>query len=829
MMHTMRRKRNAAVSPMRRLALMLLVLTAGLTTWGQRYTISGIITSSETGETLIGATVYDLRSQHGAVSNAYGRYSLTLPNDSVTLLVAFVGYASDTLRFRLSANREVNIALMPHQQLREVVVTAERINSPQSSQMSAINVPVEHLKAVPVIFGETDVLKAIQLLPGVQSGGEGSAGMYVRGGGPDENLFLLDGVPLYNVNHMGGFFSAFNSDAVKNVTLYKGSFPAHFGGRLSSVLDVTTNDGNANKLHGGFNVGAIAAKVYLEGPIVKDKTTFSISARRTYFDVLLQPFIATMGASDGLVSSAGYYFYDLNAKVTHRFNDRSRLFLSCYSGDDVLYAKVKTREGLFNSDYSYREYMKLRYGWGNLVASARWNYVINPKLFMNVTGAYTRYRNSVGLTMEDEYYGYDTQDQSLFELGMTYKSGIRDITGRVDFDYAPNPDHIVKFGGSLTHHIFTPEVASVKATTTEGGTIVRDESIDTTVGGSRVHASELNAYIEDDWKINDRFKVNAGVALAAFAVEKKVYPSLQPRLSGRMLLTDELSLKVGYARTTQYMHLLSNSAISLPTDLWVPVTARIAPMTANQVAAGLSYNVRYLFDVSLEGYYKQMNNLMEYRDGASFFGTSTNWEDKVCLGRGWAYGVELLLQRSVGEFTGWIGYTWSHTDRLFDKPGQELNNGKVFPAKYDRRHDISIVAMYKFSDHFEASISWVYSTGNTATLAYQEFENPNDNSYYDDYYYDYSESLNYYSGRNNFRMPAYHRMDISLSWHKQLKRGIRTWNISVYNVYNRKNPYLIYESSNFRYTAADGTMYNSALVQLSLFPIIPSVSYSFKF
>lgn len=802
--------------------MMLLTAIAAV---AQSYTISGTITDRTTGETLIGATVLDIRSGKGTVTNVNGRYSLTLRSDSVEIRFSYVGYQMQVRKFKLDQNEEINIALDNAVNLQVVNIKADRVNSPRSSQMSAIEVPIEQIKSVPVIFGETDIIKAIQLLPGVQSGGEGQAGMYVRGGGPDENLFLLDGVPLYNVNHLGGFFSAFNSDAVKNVTLYKGCFPARFGGRLSSVLDVATNNGNDKMFHGGFNVGIISAKAYIEGPIIKEKTTFSLSARRTYFDALVQPFLQ-FTRFDGIATSAGYYFYDLNAKVTHKFNDRSRLFLSYYMGDDVVYARVKTLENIF-TDYTDKMYMRLRYNWGNMVGSARWNYVINPKLFMNVTGSYTRYRNDIGLTLE-EYWEYNNRIQEA-QVGMGYNSGIEDYMGRIDFDYAPNPDHTIKFGGNLVHHIFRPEV--LKTSLYEYDDNYNDgpniTTFDTTIGENVVRANEGSLFIEDDWKVTEAIKLNMGVVLSGFDVQDKFYPSIQPRFSGRMLLSDELSVKLGYSYTTQYMHLLSNSSISLPTDLWVPVTSNIAPMNAHQVAGGFSYNFRYLFDISLEGYYKKMDNLMEYRDGASFWGSSSNWEDKVCLGEGWSYGIEFLLQRTVGRFTGWLGYTWSHADRLFNQPGMELSNGQVFPAKYDRRHDVSIVAMYKFNDNWDASISWVYMTGNTATLALQHYEGIEESqSWYDDY--THFNTVNFIEGRNNFRLPAYHRMDISISYHKQKKHGLATWNLSVYNLYNRQNPYLIYASDN-RHYSYNGVTYGRALVQLSIFPIIPSISYSFKF
>ena len=776
-------------------------------------TVSGTVIDNQTGETLIGATVMDMISGKGTVTNNHGRYSLTLKQDSVKLRVSYVGYDNFFVSLKMDRDHTVDVVLVSTIDLEAVVITAERPTDPNSSQMSAIAVPVEHLKAVPVLFGETDVLKALQLLPGVQSGSEGMNGMYVRGGGPDQNLFLMDGVPLYNVNHLGGFFSAFNADAIKGVTLYKGSFPARFGGRLSSVLDITTNNGNDKEYHGNISVGMISAKFNIEGPIIKEKTTFSLSARRTYGDILLQPMLASLSSGMGGKVNAGYFFYDLNAKVTHKLSDRSRLYASYYMGDDAIYANIDVRDDWYNNVgqlYGYKETMKMGYNWGNIVGSLRWNYVINPKLFMNVTGSYTQYRNDVGLGMlfTEKNYGYQYEE----EIDMSYKSGIRDISAYADFDYNPNPDHNVRFGGGMTHHIFTPEVMGMKYDASSSGIGENyEETVDTVLGQSIVHANELNLYAEDDWSVTETLKMNLGVRLSGFGVQGKYYPSVQPRLSGRWLLSDDLSAKVGYAYMTQYMHLLSNSNISLPTDLWVPVTARIKPMNAHQVAAGMAYSFRSVVDFSVEGYYKHMNNLMEYKDGASFWSSSAGWEDKVCLGKGWSYGVEFLVQKSVGDFSGWIGYTWSRTMRLFDRPGQEVSGGKPFPAKYDRRHDISVVLMYKPNNKFDFSVNWVYCTGNTATLGLHEYE---------DDVNEWGSSMTYVESRNNFRMPDYHRMDVSVNFHKDKRFGRRTVNVSVYNLYNRKNPYMVYEG-----------WYNSSprLMQLSLFPMLPSVSYIFKF
>lgn len=799
---------------MKKELILLLLLVVATGAWAQ-HTVSGTITDAKTGETLIGATVYDTISRKGAATNQHGRFTLTLKESSAVLRISYVGYETQYHPIELDKNQRLDVALKGSVTLNEVVITGERVQHVESSQVSRIELPVEQVKAVPVIFGETDVIKVVQLLPGVQSGSEGMSGMYVRGGGPDENLFLLDGVPMYNVNHLGGFFSAFNSDAVKNISLYKGSFPAHFSSRLSSVLDITTNNGNDKEYHGGIGIGLISAKFNVEGPIIKEKTTFSISGRRTYGDALLQPVLALVTAAEGMGEekiNAGYYFYDLNAKITHKFNDRSRLYASYYMGDDALYARYR-----YNYNSIEKDYMRLGYNWGNIVGSLRWNYELTPKLFMNITGAYTRYRNDLALSEESVYRNYtDTYT-------MGFKSGIQDATVRADFDYAPTPDHAVKFGGQFLHHIFTPETSNLKISENDAGD---PYNYDTIIGQSIVHANEMMLYAEDDWRINDWLKINAGLNFTGFQVQRTFYPSLQPRLSGRILINDRLSAKVGYAYMTQYLHLLSNTSLSLPTDLWVPVTARIKPMTSQQVAAGFFYNLLDIMDLSVEGYYKYMDNLLEYRDGASFWGTSQGWENKVCMGRGWAYGVEFLAQKNIGALTGWLGYTWSHTDRKFDREGNILNGGRTFPAKYDRRHDVSLVLSYKFNDHIDASVSWVFSSGNTATLAMQNIDPSEEPTERYDYDYYYNNDVPYVSSRNNFRMPNYHRMDVSVNFHKKLRRGQRTINVSIYNVYNHQNPYLVYVNSEWSYRTDNQVL---TLKQLSIFPILPSISYNWKF
>ena len=783
----------------------------------QKRTISGYVMDAASKETLIGATVYDKNSGKGCATNSYGFYTLTLNQGQVDLQISYVGYAQQDKAIELKENLSLNFALETNTTLDEVVVEATRGTvSARSPQMSVVELPVQHIKSVPTLFGEADVLKAIQLLPGVQNGSEGSAGMYVRGGGPDENLLLLDGVPVYNVNHMLGFFSVFNPDALKNVTLYKGSFPAHFGGRLSSVVDIRMKEGDMQHYHGNVSIGAISSKLNFEGPIVKDKLSFNLSFRRTYSDLLMKPafWIARLQDNDVDKLSAGYYFYDLNAKLNWKISDKDRLYLSFYTGDDAIYFGVKYKDYYYNDlgeRYHYSEKIRLDWKWGNKVAALRWNHVMSQKLFMDASVNYTQYRHNLGMTLTEE----NSLPSNIVEKGeymMAYKSGINDLTAKVDFDYTPLPNHEIRFGGSYTYHMFRPEVQSMKLT--EDNTAF----IDTVAGSPTVYAHETALYAEDNMTFGDIFRVNAGLHYSTFTVEGKTYQSLQPRLSTSLMIASNLSLKAGYAYMTQYVHLLSNSSLSLPTDFWVPVTKNIVPMNAHQWSLGAFYELPRLFDISLEGYYKTMNNLLEYRDGATFFGSSEIWEDKVCMGKGWAYGVEFLVQRSFGKTTGWIGYTWAHAKRQFDREGMEINGGKVFPAKYDRRHDVSITVQHKFSDRFDLSGTWVFSSGNCGTLGTQIYESlPNA--------WGYAPIINALE-RNNFRMGNYHRLDVGMNFHKQKKHGIRTWNLSVYNAYNHNNPFIVY--TDYKWNPITDSS-QKVLKQVSIFPIIPSVSYSYKF
>ena len=770
----------------------------------QTYTISGYVEDGETGEKLLGATIYDSKSGKGTTANSYGFYSITLAQDTVSLRISFVGFVSDKQTFYLDKNTTVNSSLNSSLNLREVEVLAsesERVE--ERSEMSTINLSLDKVKSLPVLLGEQDIMKTIQLLPGVQSGSEGSSGLYVRGGGPDQNLILLDGVPVYNASHLFGFFSVFNADAINSVKLIKGGFPAHYGGRLSSVIDIRMKEGNMKEVHGEGSIGLISSKLMIEGPIKKDKTSFIISGRRTYIDILSRPFIKQQTENG---SYGGYFFYDFNAKINHKFSDKSRLYLSAYNGKDRFYAVDKYSYS--NDGTTYDSESESGINWGNTIAAIRWNYLISPKLFSNTTITYSKYQFEVGFAETE----VETDNTGTYTGGYSfeYLSGIQDFSGKVDFDYTPHPDHYVKFGMGYTNHLFTPGVNQI--TQDEGAISI----IDTTFGSDRITAGEFWGYAEDDIKIGNRIKINPGIHFSGFNVNGKTYTSIQPGFSGRYMINEKLSAKASYSHMAQYLHLLTNAGIGLPTDLWVPPTDNIKPQFSNQVALGIAHTHGKLFEISVEGYYKTMSNLIEYKDGASFFGTGTDWESKIEVGNGLSYGAELLLEKKHGKTTGWVGYTLSWTNRQFEN----LNFGEVYPYRYDRRHDIGIAVTHEINDHVDIGVVWVYGTGNAVTLGTEQYQS------YDAVFnglngYSYLPNIESIESRNNYRMPSYHRLDMVVNFHKKKKWGERTWSFGIYNMYNRQNPFYLFFSND--------NQGNTRLTQISLFPIIPSFSYSFKF
>ncbi len=780
-----------------------------------RYTISGYVKDAKTGEYLIGSNVYLKELLKGTATNQYGFYSLTVDQGSYTLVVNYLGYKEFSQKILLDKDFRINPELSDAAILaNEVTITGERADENiQSTQMGKMELDVEKIKSLPAFLGEVDILKSIQLLPGVQSAGEGNAGYYVRGGGPDQNLILLDEAVVYNASHLFGFFSVFNADAVKNVTLIKGGMPAQYGGRLASVLDISMKEGNSKEYHVQGGLGFIASRFTIEGPIKKDTASFIISARRTFIDLFLrEPFIDE--ESDAAGNS--YFFYDLNAKINYRLSDKDRLFVSGYLGRDVF------------SFSSAETGFKVKVPWGNATASARWNHLFNDKLFLNTT-----------LVFSDYNFAF-TGEQQQFEFKLF--SGIRDWNGKVDFNYFPSIVHNVRFGINYTHHTFTPSNVSARSGETKFdlGDIVK------------LYSHEGAAYLNDEWDINERLAVNAGLRYTYFnqvgpftryiqnedleiidtidyksGESVKEYHHIEPRLSGKFILTKTSSIKGSVTQNYQYIHLASLSSASLPTDVWVPSSTIVKPQVGWQYALGYFKNFKdNLWETSVEVYFKDMKNQVEYREGAQpDEDIKNNQDNNFVFGKGWSYGAEFFVKKTKGKMNGWIGYTLAWTERQFPK----LNNNKVFPAKYDRRHDVSVVFTYELNKKWTFGATWIYATGNALNLPQSRLflNGPVDLSQYfsdpsapSQIYYEYGD-------RNSYRQDAYHRLDISATLtNKKKKRWETSWNFSIFNVYNRYNPYFIYFDDSVNETTGQ---FQLQAKQVSLFPIIPSITYNFKY
>lgn len=790
----------------------LLLLLPFLTFAQEKFTVSGYLTDANTGESIIGANIYCSDIKQGVSSNTYGFYSLTLPSGAYQLSYSFMGYQTIAKQINLKTNTSLDVAFLSASiNLDEIQLTGA-VTIVKSTQTSVIDIPISQIKSIPAFLGEVDVLKAIQLLPGVQSS-EGSTGFYVRGGGPDQNLILMDGVPVYNASHIGGLFSVFNADAINNVRLTKGGFPARFGGRLSSVLQIDMKEGNMKEFKGDASLGLISSKITLEGPIIKDKTSFIFSGRRTYADLLARTFIPSE-------ESYAIYFYDFNAKINHKISATDRVFLSAYSGRDVISVEDNGLNASFqDSEPSVNsESFGFGLGYGNLTSTIRWNHLFSDKLFSNTTLAYSRYSF-------DTYF--DVQSNSADSnqgVSYSYLSGIEDYSFGINFDYMPAPMHDVKFGLSYTNHRFFPGSVNLNINESYADTSL-NFAIDTTLdfsGTTKVH--ELFYYLEDDITFNDRFKANVGLHIGLYASDdneslsqKLINPDnyyVQPRISARYLLNEDWSLKASYAEMQQNIHLLTNSSVGLPSDIWVPAIDSVPSQSSRQLAASISTQLKNgMYEISLEGYYKTMSDLITYKAGYSNLSSTESWENAIEIGgEGESYGMELFVQKKKGATTGWIGYTLSWTNRQF----QNINFGEWYPYKYDRRHDLSVVVSHKFNDRFDFGATWVYGTGNAINfpqsvylgLPYQGWSGQN---------IDLVES---YGERNSVRMNAYHRFDFGANFHKNGEHYSRTFSIGVYNLYNRRNPFFVYLSQENNQRVAK---------QVSLFPMIPSISYRIKF
>ncbi|MEJ5963901.1 TonB-dependent receptor [Pedobacter immunditicola] len=731
----------------------------------QRFNISGSVRDAATGETLIGATVklQQALQSTGIATNGYGFYSISANEGEYNFIISYSGYKIWTKKITLNKALKINIELVGASNLQEVVVSgSDRKNENVKSPLMGLNkIDMKDIDNVPVLLGEKDILKTIQLLPGVKAGGEGNTGFFVRGGAADQNLILLDEATVYNSSHLLGFFSTFNADAIKDVSLYKGGMPSQYGGRLSSVLDVKMQDGNDKEYVVEGGIGLIASRIKAEGPIVKNKSSFVVSARRTYIDLLLK------ASPDSTLNSNTVNFYDINAKVNYKFDDKNTLFLSGYFGQDNIGIK-----DLFAND------------WGNTTATIRWNHVFNSKLFSNTSLIYSKYNYAIELLDENN--------------NVKVTSRIRDFNFKQDLQYYSN-DHIIRFGLQATHHQIAPSDITASPNSS-----LNPMSIENRYG------LESAVYLADEWTITDKFNLLFGIRLSQFSLHRpgtiKTYINPEPRLSASYSLNERNSIKASYNRNTQNIHILTNSSSSSPTDQYVMSSNNIKPEIADQIAFGyFKNNENNSFEISGEIYYKWLQNQIDYRDGAELT-ANRNIESELLYGKGRAYGLELYGKKTKGKLTGWISYTLSKTERQFD----EINKGNYFNAKQDRTHDLAIVGIYNLR-RWSISANYIYSTGNAVTYPAGKYNIGGLTTYY-------------YTDRNANRMPYTSRLDIGATLKaKETAKFRSSWTFSVYNALNRKNPYAI----QFRDKPNDPS--RTEAVQTSLFGVIPSVTYNFKF
>lgn len=774
------------------------------------FTLNGYV-YQKNGESLINATLFDQNSGKGTLTNAYGYYSFTLPEGEHTIRYSYVGFQDTTITLHLDRNLTRNIHLADLPPLQEVVVRSD-LNSPMhTTQTGKVTLSKKDLNTEFAVLSSPDLVKSLQRLPGVTSGTELISGLYVHGGNNDGNLFLLDGNPLYQVNHLGGIFSAFNTDIIKTVDFYKSGFPARYGGRLSSIVDVRTNDGDMQAFHGTFSIGLLDGRVQLEGPIVKNKTSFNIAMRRSWADL----FTATAFGLRNLSKkhdylNGRYSFQDINAKVTHRFSNRSRLYLSFYSGNDFMKIRTKSSEEDEISAEKEQKNQKFKLKWENLTTSLNWNYVFSPKLFSNLTAVYSQNKSSYIYYKDYRLYNNVGTETEVTHTEASTNSSINDIGYRIEFDYHPSTLHRIRFGSNYLHHSFRPQNNFSQDFT--GTKNDRVDTLDRTVSRS-YNGNEVTVYAEDEIALLPNMKVNLGVHYALFNVQNKNYHSIEPRIAVQIGVSKDMSIKFSFVEMSQFVHQLSNTYLNLPTDYWVPTTHKIRPMRSRQLAAGFYAHPVRQFRFSIEGFYKTMSRLIEYNGGNSLTPSIDNWEDLVLTGKGRAYGAEFSLTYTEKNTSAELAYTLSWSERKFPN----LNRDNWYPGNFDSRHKIDITTRHKFTPKVELYAGWTFHTGYRATVATQKVESPVvlPGRSLPDLEWAYEKP-------NNLVLPAYHRLDIGMNFRRITKRGFeRTWNISIYNTYCRMNPLyaeVVRKGKNGFIGEATG-----------VFPIIPSFSYTLKF
>lgn len=767
-------------------------------------TVSGFVREEGSEEPLVGVIVTGADGKSRTATNSMGFYSLTLPCGPQSLSFSYMGYEPQTTRpFTLTVSRNVDVNLIPTTtQLSEVEVLASpnRNLSMSTPSIGSLKVSKSAIASTPVIFGESDVIKTIQLEPGVSAGIEGTAGMYVHGGNTDENLYMLDNIPLYQVNHFGGLFSAFNVEALRNVDFYKSSFPARYDGRLSSFMDVNTKDGSMKERHGSLRLGLTSGAFNIDGPLNNGKTTYSVALRRSWYDVLTIPTFAIVNSIRNEDHySLGYAFTDLNAKLTHRFSERSKAYAMVYYGEDYLKVTNKHYDEDKLSDYDEEKH---RLRWGNIVASMGWNYVFTPNLFGELTGAYTRYYSRM-VSGKDYGVYHDSKPVIQTRDNARTDNNINDWIIKTDFDWRPDRSHSIRFGAGFTHHSFLP--AHTRRTLQDGETTITARELITSY-----HANEFNLYGGGDWQPAEPLRVNYGLHFSLFNIEGKSHTNLSPRLSAAWSVSDNIAVKAGYSRTVQYVHQLMQSSISLPTDQWVPITADNKPQTADKIAVGAYITLGRDYTLSVEGYYKWMDNLLDYRDEYYLLPPDIDWEAKLTPGSGTSKGIDFKIAKEFGKVTGHIAYSLLWADRRF----ADKNGGRPFPARFDNRHKINLMLNWKISPRWEMSAAWTGMSGNRFTLATQIWNDPQ----LAPWHYDMIMGTDV----NNFRLPFYHRLDLSAR--RNTTRGY--WTFSLYNAYCNMNTIAVRRDSNFSY---EGNASVPVFQKIKLIPIIPSVSYTWLF
>lgn len=773
---------------MKRLIFLCLLVTGPVLGLSQ-VQISGYVLDALTGERLIGANVFDILSKRGTSTNAFGYFNISVDsNTSKTLCFSFVGYEKADLAITLFTDTVVSVYLTPGRNIEQVDVEYNRRN--ELAEMNSTTLSMKTVKMLPSLGGEHDLIKALQLLPGVQSGSEASNGLYIRGGGPDQNLVMIDDVPLYYVNHLGGFISIFNADAIHHVKLIKGSYPARFGSRLSSVVDVRLKEGNMRQTSFSGSIGMVTMKAMLEGPVKRDTSSYLIAVRRFMYDLLMRPFTKIVNE----FSSFGYTFYDVNVKYNHVFSNKNRLFYSFYVGKDRSVIRIKMKEQYYKSIDTN--------DWGNLATSMRWNHVFNPKLFSNLTAYYTQYFYQL-----DEVYQLDsTLSGEAYRQKSSFRSGINDLGIKLDFHYDVFSKYALSFGLGSVAHRFVPSSTTVNIHSVFGKT-------NKEYGGGILNAFESYAYLENQFDITSGMNLNVGGRYSFYTVDQQTFRNFEPRIVLGLKLNQSSALKLGYTEMNQYVHLLSSSTTGIPADYWLPATSALKPSNARQIGFSFEHeSIGGEYFWSIEPYYKEMSELVEFKQGYARLTNAKNWMNRIeASGTGKSYGVECYIEKKKGLYTGYLGYTLSHTNRQFNS----LNNGKAFPYKYDRLHDVSLVVMRKLNDNLDLSATWVFGSGNAFTMAEGKYNIITN--------YNRLNIGDIYSDKNAYRLNPYHRLDLALNHRKKTAWGERTWSFSVYNAYNRKNPYFYF------WDVVDTSTQELGLYQFSYFPIIPSISYSFKF